>query len=89
MCEVADNVQVNCQREEQCDDCFMIHHLKECEWSEHYDHATRKLEVKHLASDYPNDRPSVDDLLALLGKVTGMSAIVPSEQEQDEGIRPL
>jgi hypothetical protein len=44
--------QLECQREEQCDDCFMIDHLKECEWCEHYDHPVRKLEVKHLASEY-------------------------------------
>jgi hypothetical protein len=47
--------QLTCQREEQCDDCFMIDHLKECEWCEHYDHPSRKLEVKHLPSDYPTD----------------------------------
>ena len=73
-CEIADSVQAyNCQREEQCDDCFMIDHLKECEWCEHYDHPVRKLEVQHLPSDYPNDTPSVDDLLAHLGKQTGFS----------------
>ncbi|TCU78885.1 hypothetical protein EDE08_101668 [Bradyrhizobium sp. R2.2-H] len=43
----------NCQREEQCDDCFMVDHQKECGWCEFYDHTTRKLEVKHLPSDYP------------------------------------
>jgi hypothetical protein len=31
------------------------------------------LTVKHLPSDYPNDTPSVDDLLAHLGKQTGFS----------------
>ena len=51
----------------------MIDHLKECEWCEHYDHPVRKLEVQHLPSDYPNDTPSVDDLLAHLGKQTGFS----------------
>ena len=31
ICEIADSVQAyNCQHEEQCDDCFMIDHLKEC-----------------------------------------------------------
>lgn len=27
-----------CEREEQCDDCFMIDHLKECDGCDHYDH---------------------------------------------------
>ena len=31
----------NCQREEQCDDCFMVDHLKECTGCEHYDHPTK------------------------------------------------
>jgi hypothetical protein len=62
-CEVADSVQAcKCQREEPCEDCFMIGHLKECEWCEHQDHPVRKLEVKHLASEYPTDAPGVDDL---------------------------
>ena len=30
----------NCMREEQCDDCFMVDHLKECNGCEHYDHPT-------------------------------------------------
>lgn len=29
----------NCIREEQCDDCFMVDHKKECNGCEHYDHA--------------------------------------------------
>jgi hypothetical protein len=37
----------NCATEEQCDDCFMIDHQKECGWCEFYDHAERKLEVQH------------------------------------------
>src|SRR6266850_2032300 len=58
-CEVADSVQAyKCQREEQCDDCFMIDHLKECEWCEHYDHPVRKLQVQHQSSDFPSDVPS-------------------------------
>ena len=83
-CEVADSVQTDkCQREEQCDDCFMIDHLKECEWCEHYDHPVRKLQVQHLTSDYPTDAPSVDDLLAHLGKQTGFSL----EHDEEEGDR--
>lgn len=35
-----------CQREEQCDDCFMVDHQKECGWCTMYDHTVRKLEVK-------------------------------------------
>jgi hypothetical protein len=31
------------------------------------------LTVRHLPSDYPTDAPSVDDLLAHLGKQTGFS----------------
>jgi hypothetical protein len=60
-----------CQREEQCDECFLVDHLKVCAWCELYDHEERKLQVQHLASDYPNDTPSVDDLLAHLVKQTG------------------
>ena len=48
-CEVADSVQAyKCQTEEQCDDCFMLDHQKECGWCEYYDHTVRKLEVTHL-----------------------------------------
>lgn len=36
-----------CQREEQCDSCFMVDHQKECGWCEEYDHDERKLEVSH------------------------------------------
>lgn len=36
-----------CQREEQCDSCWLIDHQKECNWCEFYDHDERKLEVKH------------------------------------------
>lgn len=72
-CEVAGSLEAyKCQPEEQCDDCFMIDHLKECEWCEQYDHSVRKLEVAHQPSDYPTDAPSVDDLLAHLGKQTGV-----------------
>ena len=39
------------------------------------------LTVKHLPSDYPNDTPSVDDLLAHLGKQTGFS--LEGENEGD------
>lgn len=35
-----------CQREEQCDSCWLIDHQKECSWCEFYDHDERKLEVK-------------------------------------------
>jgi hypothetical protein len=60
-CEVADSVQAyKCQTEEQCDDCFMVDHLKECEWCEHYDHPVRKLKVQHLASDCPSDENEGD-----------------------------
>lgn len=38
-CEVADSEKAfRCQTEEQCDDCFMVDHLKECNWCEHYNH---------------------------------------------------
>ena len=45
-CEVADSVKAfNCQREEQCDDCFIVDHKKGCSWCEHYEHGAKKLEV--------------------------------------------
>jgi hypothetical protein len=50
-CEVADSVQAfKCQTEEQCDDCFIIDHHKECDWCEHYDHTIRRLSVAHQPS---------------------------------------
>jgi len=40
-CEIADSVKAfNCQREEQCDDCYLIDHLKECAGCEMYEHTT-------------------------------------------------
>lgn len=27
-----------CQKEEQCDDCWMVDHVKECNGCDHYDH---------------------------------------------------
>ncbi len=27
-----------CQTEEQCDDCFMVDHKKECDGCKHYEH---------------------------------------------------
>ena len=32
----------SCQREEQCDDCWMIDHCKECSGCEFYDHPEKK-----------------------------------------------
>lgn len=38
-CEFADSVEAyKCQTEEQCDNCFMIDHKKECKGCEYYDH---------------------------------------------------
>lgn len=38
-CEVADSVKaMKCIREEQCDDCFMVDHKKECAGCNHYEH---------------------------------------------------
>jgi recombinational DNA repair protein RecR len=63
-CEVADSVEAfKCQTEEQCDDCFIIDHQKECGWCEHYDHTVRTLAVVHQPSAYPSDAPSVDELI--------------------------
>lgn len=48
-CEFADNLEAyKCQTEEQCDNCFMIDHLKECNGCNHYDHpeTVSELEVK-------------------------------------------
>jgi len=42
-CEVADSVKAyNCMRYEQCDDCFMVDHLKECAGCEQYDHPNQE-----------------------------------------------
>jgi hypothetical protein len=85
-CEVADSVQADkCQREEQCDDCFMIDHLKECDWCEHYDHPVRKLQVQHQPSDFPSDAPSIDEMLAYIGRKTGFNpATMFSQVTEDE-----
>ena len=91
-CEVADSVQAdNCQREEQCDDCFMIDHLKECEWCEHYDHPTRKLQVQHQSSDFPSDVPSIDECWHI-GKKTGFNPATLFSQiteDEDKGDRTV
>ncbi len=51
-CEEDGTIQsFNCQREEQCDDCFMVDHRKECDWCDHYDHPEsdkQKMETKTL-----------------------------------------
>ena len=88
-CEVADSVQADkCQREEQCDDCFMIDHLKECEWCEHDDHPVRKLQVQHQPSDFPSDVPSIDEMLAYIRKKTDFNpATMFSQGAKDEGDR--
>lgn len=44
---------------------------------------SRKLVIDHQPSDYPSDAPSVDELLAHLGKQTG----VRLEGNEDEGDR--
>lgn len=45
-CEVADSVKsFKCQREEQCDDCFMVDHLKECSGCEHYEHGKKTMKT--------------------------------------------
>ena len=39
ICEVADSVKAfNCQRVEQCDDCWLVDHMRECKGCEHVDH---------------------------------------------------
>ena len=77
-----------CQREEQCDDCFLVDHLKECAWCELYDHEERKLEVQNLASDYPIDPPPIHEMLAYIGKKTGFNpATMFSQATEDEGDR--
>lgn len=38
-CEAEDSPKASrCIREEQCNDCFMVDHLKECAGCEHYEH---------------------------------------------------
>jgi hypothetical protein len=85
-CEVADSVQADkCQREEQCGDCFMIDHLKECDWCEHYDHPVRKLQVQHQPSDFTSDATSIDEMLAYIGRKTGFNpATMFSQVTEDE-----
>lgn len=58
----------NCAREEQCDDCFMIDHLKECAGCEHYDHPpmTRLLQVQHDTGE----RRFEAELLPLMMRLT-------------------
>jgi hypothetical protein len=51
-----------------------------CGCGEFHQEATT-INVQHLPSDYPNDTPSVDDLLAHLGKQTGFS--LEGEEEGD------
>jgi hypothetical protein len=53
-----------------------------CECGEFHQEATT-LAVLHLVSDYPTDAPSVDDLLAHLGRQTGFSL----DANDDEGDR--
>jgi hypothetical protein len=53
-----------------------------CECGEFHQEATT-INVQYLSSDYPNDTPSVDDLLAHLGKTTGFTL----EGGEDEGDR--
>lgn len=35
----------SCQREEQCDDCWMIDHLKECDGCDEFDHPPKPEEA--------------------------------------------
>jgi hypothetical protein len=82
-CEVADSVKAyECQRYEQCDDCFMIDHQKECGWCTEYDHTVRKLEVKDLC----NEAPSIDELLSHLEKKTGFG-LESNYSKTEEGIQ--
>jgi hypothetical protein len=82
--EVADSVQAyKCQREEQCDDCFISDHQKECDWCEQYDHTVRKLAVAHQPSAYPTDAPSVNELLSHLAGKTGVDLEPADESDAD------
>lgn len=49
ICEVEDSVQASrCIREEQCDECFMIDHRKECNGCEYYEHKPRAFSYAQL-----------------------------------------
>jgi hypothetical protein len=72
-----------CAAEEQCDDCFMIDHEKECGWCAEYDHATRKLEVQHLPSDYPKAE-QLDPIIAGVDFGDELEFIADQEQRWGE-----
>jgi hypothetical protein len=57
-CEYPDSVRAyECITEEQCDECFLVDHLAECNGCEHYDHPTR-------------DMPGFEGTLEALSKLT-------------------
>jgi hypothetical protein len=72
-----------CQREEQCDDCFMVDHVKECDGCEHYDHPVRKLEVQHIASDYPKQDSITSMTEAFFGFAPGTLSSKSNDEEGD------
>lgn len=56
-----------CQQEEQCDDCWMVDHLKECDGCDHYEHP--KDEVTELLSAIDStELPTTEQLLASQSK---------------------
>lgn len=58
-CKDADSVKaMKCQREEQCDDCFMVDHEKECEGCSEYEHneslPPEAVAIGLIHKNYPN-----------------------------------
>lgn len=73
-CEVADSVQAyKCQTEEQCDDCFMIDHKKECHGCSAYEHDETPVNVsKELESAYEEYKKSLIDLQIAVTELKGI-----------------
>jgi hypothetical protein len=57
-----------------------------CDCGEFHQEAVT-LEVKHLPSDYPTDAPSVDEMLAYIGKKQGFDPAAISFDIEGEGDR--
>jgi hypothetical protein len=58
-----------------------------CECGEFHQEATT-IKVQHLASDFPSDVPSIEEMLAYIGKKTGFNpATMFSQVTEDEGDR--
>jgi hypothetical protein len=74
----------SCATEEQCDDCFMVDHLKECAWCTEYDHEERTLKVQHLPSDYPKEADELDPIIAGVDFSAELEFIADQEAKHGE-----